>query len=296
MEGNMKRLAIATFEKLPDATDGDRLLLETLPSTIRATALPWSDPNANWAEFDAVVLRSTWDYHLRREEFGAWLDQLKALGVPTWNSPDTVRWNSDKVYLQGLEARGHKIVPTAWAKPGESVHLFDLIQAHGWSEVVVKPSVSASAYETWRIHGTPSATDEARFQTLLTEQTVLIQPFLPEVVSPGEWSILFMGGKFSHAVIKRPRDGDFRVQKEYGGKTEAQDPPEALLKAAERLVHDLPELPLYARVDGIEREGEFLLIELELIEPDLFLEFAPGAAGALASALLERMGEVSQGG
>jgi hypothetical protein len=196
-----------------------------------------------------------------------------------------VRLNADKAYLADLAAAGIPVVPTLRLERGAAVDLGDLLDERGWGEAVVKPAVSASAFRTWRIpHGEAAAAQED-FADLLAGSAVLVQPFLPEIQTRGEWSFLFFAGEFSHAVLKRPRDGEFRVQEEHGGATTAQRPNSELLAQARAVVDHIPGPWLYARVDGVELEGGLALMELELIEPSLFLRHDPEAPARFAAAV-----------
>lgn len=241
---------------------------------------------------EALVLRSTWDYHLRLAEFLAWIDAVSARGIPLWNPPRTLRWNVDKRYLLEVEAHGVPVVPTRHAARGSGVTLSALLREAGWRDAVVKPSISGGAFQTWRARG--EATDDARFDRQLGAMDCLVQPFVPELVSGGEWSLLFFRGQYSHAVLKRPQSGDFRVQEEFGGVASGAPAPAEVVAAAERALAVVPEQLLYARVDGVVRNGGLELMELELVEPSLFLESEPGAAERFASAVSEVLGRASR--
>jgi len=155
----------------------------------------------------------------------------------------------------------------------------------GWREAVIKPAVSASAFGTWRSSTETAFRDQSRLEQLLSAGDVMVQPLLSEVGDAGEWSLVFLGGSFSHAVLKRPAAGDYRVQWEFGGSAVSAAPARRLIADAGRVLAAVPGDALYARVDGVEREGRLVLMELELIEPHLFLGWDDGAAGRLAEAL-----------
>lgn len=219
--------------------------------------LPAAEPvvwGRSLARYDAAVLRSTWDYHRKPEAFAKWVRAQKNL----LNGAKVVLWNMDKSYLKAL---GVPIVPTVWV-PRE------------WKEVVLKPTVSAGAWRTQRLAG----------------GGLMIQPFLPEVQRNGEWSLIYIAGRFSHAVLKRPRRGDFRVQSDFGGSVEAARPSPKTLRAAERALSSVPGRWLYARVDGFLIKGRFLLSEIELIEPSLFLKWGKNAARDFARAIMVESG------
>ena len=211
-------LALATSAKVPGLTDDDRLLALALASEgMRAEPAVWNDPHVDWRRFAGVVIRSTWDYHLQHSAFLAWLDRLDGSGVPVFNAPVLVTWNSEKTYLRDLAAHSVPIVPTRWLERGDRCSLGEILRETGWADVVVKPAISASAHDTWRASAPCSAAEEMKLERMIGNGRVLVQPFLGEVQSEGEWSLLFFGGCYSHSVIKRPHRGDFRVQREHGG-------------------------------------------------------------------------------
>jgi glutathione synthase/RimK-type ligase-like ATP-grasp enzyme len=284
------RVALATQAALPQLCADDRLLIPALAAGgVHASAAVWSDPSVDWTTFDAVVIRSCWDYHLRHHDFLAWVARLERAGVALWNPPAVIRWNAEKGYLRELGERGVRIVPTRWIERGSTDTLHDLLHGAGWDAAVVKPAISASAHETWRTSRDAAARDEARFRALLERGRVLVQPFMEEVVATGEWSLVFIGGEFSHALLKRARSGDFRVQSEHGGSASRGDPGAHVVEQARRALHAGASDSLYARVDGCVVDGELVLMELELIEPLLFLAEHPDAPARLAAALVERL-------
>jgi hypothetical protein len=198
-----------------------------------------------------------------------------------------VRWNANKTYLRELAGRGVAVIPTFW--PEVRFKLRDKMMELGWSKAVIKPRVSATAHQTMLV----SVEDAHRAQPLLEELTDrvggLVQQFVDSVQTRGEWSLMFFAGAFSHAVIKTPKAGDFRVQHDFGGLEENAAPPDFVLQAARRVISSVEGVPLYARVDGVECEGQFLLMELELIEPALFLGTSPTAPDGFASAIAAQL-------
>jgi len=282
-----RRLGFVTCADLRSLTEDDRAAGAAFERQgIEVVPVVWTEPLPG--RLDALVLRSTWDYHLRLPEFLSWVGRVEASGLPLWNPPATVRWNVDKRYLLEVEARGVPIVPTRHAPRGVGRTLSALMRDAGWSEAVVKPSISGGAFETWRarLH----ADDDARFARQLERMDCLVQPFLPELVSGGEWSLLFFRGRYSHAVLKRPAGGDFRVQEEFGGQALARSPSPDVIAAAERALLRAGQVTLYGRVDGVLRNGRLEVMELELVEPSLFLASAPGAADRFAAAVREALG------
>jgi glutathione synthase/RimK-type ligase-like ATP-grasp enzyme len=288
-----RRVALATYAPLPGLSADDQLLLPELAGLgITAEPAVWNDPRIDWTVFDAVILRSCWDYHLQVDAFLAWVARLETSGVAMWNPPHVVRWNAEKGYLHALAASGVPVVATRWVEAGSDVTLARVLADEGWRDAVVKPAVSASAHDTWRI--ATQAIDgeaESRFRAGVERGRVLVQPFLETIEVDGEWSLVFLDGAFSHSVIKRPRSGDFRVQPEHGGSSDVREAPASVRDQAKRALDAAPGPTLYARVDGCVIDGAFRLMELELLEPSLFLATTADAPCRLARAIDRLIGE-----
>lgn len=252
---------------------------------LQAEPVVWDLPDTQWQRFEAVVIRSCWDYHTRLAEFTTWLDRVEQAGVPVWNPPALLRWNADKVYLRDLAERGIPIVPTRWVSQGEETSLADVLDAARWPEAVVKPAVSAAAFHTFRVNRADAQAAAPRFQALVAARDVLVQVFLPEIERTGEWSFCFFGGIYSHAVVKRPQPGEFRVQEAHGGTAEPAHPGPDLVAQAEAVIAALPGPSVYARVDACQVDGRLRLMELEALEPSLFLDLEPLAPDRFAAAI-----------
>ncbi|MEU8223267.1 hypothetical protein [Kribbella sp. NPDC048915] len=281
-----KRLALATSAELAELLPEERPLLDAL----RAAGLDpvvevWTDPSVDWSAYDAVLLRTVWDYYRLYDVFTEWLAQLDKAGVPVLNATDQVRWNGDKKYLLDLRERGVAIVPSQVAA---GACLREVLAGLAGQDVVVKPTVSGNALHT--IRGVAGSPELDRALDELPDLVYLVQPFVPEIQTDGEWSLLFFDGEFSHAVVKRPATGDYRVQESHGGQTTPADPPAEVLEGARAALEAAAgPMPTYARVDGVVVNGRFLLMEIELIEPYLFLPQAPAAAHKLAAAVANQL-------
>ena len=281
-------VAFATARAHAGLTHDDRLAAAACAARgIRVTPALWDDPAVRWASFDAVVIRSTWDYHRRADEFTRWLATLEDVGATVWNPVALLRWNADKRYLDHLAGRGVATVPTAWLTIADESSLERAMDEHGWDDVVVKPAISATAHGTHRVR----RADPAAMQRLLHDDSIhgelLVQPFLREIEATGEWSIIFFGGSFSHSVRKRPASGDFRVQVEFGGSSSLEPASRGVIDAAAAVLDSVDGPWLYARVDGVETDHGFLLMELEMLEPMLFFGSDLRAPARFATALEE---------
>jgi glutathione synthase/RimK-type ligase-like ATP-grasp enzyme len=284
-------VALATYAKLPELADDDRLLAAELTQRgVAVSAVVWDDPAVRWQAFDAVVLRSCWDYHLKTSAFLDWITGVEALGVRMFNPPPVLRWNVDKRYLRDLASRGVSTVPTRFVERASAEPLAEIMRGAGWTDVVVKPVISASAHETWRTSlGAPQPTDE-RFRAANALMPLMVQPYVAEIARDGEWSLVFLGGTFSHAVVKRPRAGDFRVQREHGGSHERVHASMTVVDQAATILAMAPARCLYARVDGCLIDGAFRLMELEVLEPSLFLDAEANAPARMADVLMTELG------
>jgi glutathione synthase/RimK-type ligase-like ATP-grasp enzyme len=287
MLNGKKRIAFATHGDLPGLSKDDRLAVaELVRLGAEVEAAVWDDPGVQWDGYDCVVIRSCWDYHLRAGEFLDWLGRLERDGISLWNPASVVRTNVDKGYLVDLAEAGFPVVPTVRLDPGKPADLERLLAERGWDEAVVKPAVSASAFRTRRLRREDAAAAQAELEEMLGRSGVLVQRFLSEIQTGGEWSILFFGGEYSHAVRKRPKAGDFRVQEELGGCSIPEHPAPSIVEQARAIAGTIPAPWLYARVDGVEIDGVFTLMELELTEPLLFLGWDPQAPARFARAVL----------
>lgn len=256
----------------------------------QAREVAWDEPGVRWNEYDAVLLRSTWNYFHRLSEFLDWASAVEG-NSRLWNPLEVVRWNTHKFYLRDLERRGTPIVPTEYVPAGSSLDLEECLARRGWSAAVIKPAVSADAFATMRAEeGDPAtlASGQRHLQTHLPERDMLVQSYLPTVIEPGERCLVFLDGSYSHAVRKRSLFlGGRHAGPEGVPVPAAEDEKETATQILSRL--DFGPL-LYARVDLLrDVEGTPRLMELELVEPSLFLDEVPGAAARLAAALERRL-------
>jgi len=290
-----RRIALITWSGLPEGAESERLLLPHLAAGgVDAQLVNWSDPASDYARFDLVVLRTCWDYHLRIADFTEWLRRTARV-APVLNALETVLWNHNKFYLHELEAQGIQIAPTVFVAGGGSVGSAsvgseDRARILSWKKVVVKPAISATAHNTWLTEGADFLAD-AELARRMQGAPFLVQQFIPEIETQGEFSFIYLDGAYSHTVLKRPAKGDFRVQKDFGGSAQSCAPPSELLKQADRIAVSVPQVrdSLYCRIDAVERAGKLILMELELIEPELFLGLAEGAAETFADAILREL-------
>jgi len=250
---------------------------------------PWSSPEVDWSSFTHVLIKSTWDYFDFYPEFLVWLDKLEALGVQVLNEVPTLRWNSSKTYLMEIESQGFPCIAGKVLPKGSRLALDPLYSELSADTLVVKPLVSGGAKNTLKLARGAGEGLEKKIGDLLQEEDFLVQPYIEEIVKVGEYSLIFFNEKFSHAVLKTPAAADFRVQHYYGGTIQTLIPSDAMLSSAQALVDRFAKNTLYARVDGVEIDGVFHLMELELIEPYLFLGLSDQAIPNYKAALKKRL-------
>ncbi len=269
--GYERTVCLVTCQKLGGLTVDDQPLVEAFESRGWGVEVaPWDEPDRDWASFSAVIIRSTWDYHLRAEAFHRWLDACEATGVRLWNPPGLIRWNVHKDYLIELTEAGLPVVPTEILRSGESRDLAELLRARGWAEAVIKPAISATAYRTFRASLATAADHQSELDESVADADTLVQPFVREIASAGEISFLYFGGHYSHAVLKQAKAGDFRVQSDFGGTETRFEPESKHLMQTDRIAAEIPQPWLYARIDVVDQGGVLVVMEVELIEPQLF--------------------------
>ncbi|MFD0939357.1 ATP-grasp domain-containing protein [Pedobacter boryungensis] len=256
----------------PTVENEDDSLLRFLKSkNLNIQKVIWNDPQVNWECYDIAILKSPWDYFDLITDFYQWLESLKNKNVKLLNPIDIVKWNADKHYLQDIEKAGLKVTPSIFIDKGQKINLQDYFEKLSTDKIIVKPSVSGGSKNTFKVTAINAEEISTKLNDLLQKEDFILQPFLSEIEETGEWSLLFFGGEFSHALLKKAKSGDFRVQHTFGGTIHPQHPSQHLLATAQQYVNHFAKDCLYARVDGAIVNDEFLLMELELIEPFLFL-------------------------
>jgi glutathione synthase/RimK-type ligase-like ATP-grasp enzyme len=250
----------------------------------------WNDASVDWSRFELAIVRTTWDYTADRDGFVAWAEATARL-VPLENPADVLRWNTHKSYLLELEERGAPIVPTAWLAQGDRADLAALCAARGWDEVVVKPAVAAGSDGVSRVAVGAAARRRGQeaLDALLTQGDAMVQPFRSRITE-GELSLVAIDGRITHAVRKRPSDGEYRVQGQFGGRYARETPSADALALGEWVLDTLGTRLLYARVDLVPADDGTLEVgEVEATEPDLYLELSREGTTALVDAIEHRL-------
>jgi len=250
----------------------------------------WNDVSVDWSRFELAVVRTTWDYTADRDGFVAWA-QATARQVVLENPADVLRWNTHKSYLLELEERGAPVVPTAWLAQGDRADLAALCVARGWDEVVIKPAVAAGSDGLARVAGGAAARRRGQeaLDVLLAQGDVMVQPFRARIAE-GELSLVAIDGRITHAVRKRPSDGEYRVQGQFGGRYARETPTAETLALGAWVLDMLGTRLLYARVDLVTADDGTLEVgEVEATEPDLYLELSSEGTTALVDAIEHRL-------
>lgn len=280
----MIKIALLTCQHWPGALAGEQLFAREFPPQYDVRVEVWNDASVKWSDYDCLIFRTTWDYFNYPAQFAAWLDTIEQLNIKTLNPIQVVKRNQHKFYLQDLQNQGIAIIPTVFIPKGTGLDLSFLAQ-NNWTQAVIKPAISGGSYATRLFSTNEIDKITAEYAEVALERDLLVQPFMPEIQSMGEISILFFNGQFSHAILKKPKADDFRVQSQFGGDYHIYQPDAALVETAAHIIKTFSEDLLYARVDGILKDGVFLLMEVELIEPDLYFSHVPEAKGRFFEAL-----------
>lgn len=261
----------------------DELVINALKEkNLSVVKKDWNDSIFNWETTRSILFRSTWDYFDKFELFKKWFNKTKNKCLMI-NSTETIEWNIDKHYLLDLQEHQIPIPNSEFIKRGSSIDLSQLMQKKNWNEIVVKPTISGAAKNTYRLKKEEIIQFGPTWEKLIYKEDFIVQEFQNNVISEGEVAMIVIGGKFTHAVLKKAKEGDFRVQDDFGGSIAIYNPSEEMVKLAEKCTRILTPIPSYARVDIIwDNLRKLAVSELELIEPELWFRLNPNAAQKLA--------------
>ncbi|WP_440134104.1 ATP-grasp domain-containing protein [Chitinophaga sancti] len=248
----------------------------------------WDDPAVDWTKYDIAILKTPWDYHQKIDAFKAWLDKIESLNIRLLNDYKIVRWNLDKHYLQEIIADGFDVIPSVFLERGWKGGLQPLFETLKTQSVIIKPCISGGSKNTIIVHQQAIAASYEQVVALLADADYIVQPLMNEI-QDGEWSYIFFNGKYSHTILKRPKAGDFRVQQIYGGSIDTLYPTAEEIAHAATYVEKYAKECLYVRVDGLMVNGHFVLMELELIEPYLYLSYGENALENYYQAILAQI-------
>jgi hypothetical protein len=285
----MKQCAILTMDTLDEFVAYDKLLDQPMADCGWQTShISWRKKNVDWSHFDAVIIRSTWDY---QEDAEAFMQVLKDIESKTilLNSLSIAQWNINKNYLREVEQKGAVIIPTIWLEAFDFESVESYFTHFNTEQIIIKPTVSANSDNTFWLKKETFTNDKALLKESLKDRQLMVQPFVPAIIEEGEYSLFYFAGDYSHCILKTPKSGDFRVQEEHGGLLQSITPCKELLTAANKALQTIPEKVLYARIDLVQHQGSFQLMEIELIEPSLYFNLDDQAAPRFAKAFNQWM-------
>lgn len=282
----MKKVVFLTMDSLDGFVCYDDLLIEPLNKLgWSVEKISWRKANVDWNKFNAVIVRSTWDYQTDHLKFLKVLEEIDQSNAHLENSLSILKWNMNKLYLRDLEQKEIPVPPTIWEKhfaAEESEKYFDLLNT---DEIIIKPNISGNADDTFRLKRYDLKKFLPELKYFFNNREFMVQSFMSNIIDEGEYSLFNFGGQFSHAILKKPKEKDFRVQEEHGGILKSINPSEHLLETAKTILDKIEPHPLYARIDLVRIEGnQFALMELELIEPSLYFNMDSESPDRFANA------------
>lgn len=286
----MKKCVILSMDDCSDFAVYDHLLIEPLKNAgWSCDTISWRDETVNWNDYQLVMIRSPWDYQLDCEHFLSVLKTIDESSAHLDNPLEIVHWNINKKYLQELERKGVEIVPTVWRDDIYEHELEVFFNLLDTSEIVIKPCISAGAYDTYRLKRSDIDDVKGELVEKFIQRECMVQPFMSGIVEEGEFSIFYFDGEYSHTILKSPKDNDFRVQEEWGGNLLKVEPEESLKFHAEKAMSAINTSLLYTRLDFVRTPTGFALMEAELIEPSLYFNLDDESAQRYVDAVERRM-------
>ncbi len=286
----MKKCAILTMDNLDDFVAYDKLLDQPMAECGWQTHhVSWCKKNVDWSQFEAVIIRSTWDYQEDAEAFMQVLAEIENSGAVLLNSHAIAQWNINKNYLREVEQKGAKVIPTIWLETFDYSLIENYFNHFDTQQIVIKPTISANSDNTFWLRKEDFQENKDQLEQSLNNRQLMVQPFIPAIIEEGEYSLFYFAGEYSHCILKTPKTGDFRVQEEHGGLLNRITPSDELLAAAQSALKTIPEKVLYARIDLVQFQGQYQLMEIELIEPSLYFNLDEMAATRFSKAFAKWM-------
>ena len=271
------KCALLTISDLSNFQSYDNLIVKPFRNLgWECEFIPWDSISINWDDFEAVIIRSTWDYQQKEKLFFKTLQSIEASTATLYNSLDTVKWNINKRYLLELERENISIIPTKFYDSFDFDIVSQLFSFFNEYKLIIKPCVSANADDTFILEQSKMENLKSVLKNTFSQKNFLVQPFIKNIKSEGEYSLIYFGNRLSHVLLKTPKNGDFRVQEEHGGSLKKINKPESLLiDFGNKVMQTIPYQCLYSRVDVVRDGNNYLLMEVELIEPSLYFNMDP---------------------
>lgn len=286
-----KKVALLSMDSLKNFHTYDKLLIEPMNKLgWIAEEVSWRNEKVDWNDYNAVIVRSTWDYQNDYEKFLKVLEKINNSSAHLENELELIKWNMNKNYLYDLESKGVRIVNTIWEKSFNPDIAYEYFERLNSEEIIIKPNISANADNTFRLSKENLNGHLHGIEKIFAKRDFMVQPFMQNIITEGEYSLFYFNGEFSHAVLKTPKEKDFRVQEEHGGIFKSITPSEEQKAIANNIVNKLSTIPLYARTDLVRtKDNDFALMELELIEPSLYFNRDIKSPERFANAFIKRM-------
>lgn len=285
----MKRCAFLSMDSIADFFVYDDLLHSPLyDAGWTVETISWKKENVNWSQFDVVIIRSPWDYQQDANAFIHRLEEIQS-SSRLLNDLNTVKWNISKTYLKDVQKAGIDIVPTIFSNHLDQTLLDTAFEQFHCDELIIKPVISANADDTFRLSKILTDREFTDYQAVFLDREFMLQPFISNIMDEGEYSLFYFGNQFSHAIKKVPKSGDFRVQEEHGGQLFSVQPDKELLQIAEKTLSSIPSKTLYARLDYVRYQHQYVAMELELIEPSLYFNMDEGSPRRFVDAMVAMM-------
>ncbi len=286
-----KKVALLSMDSLKNFHTYDKLLIEPMNKLgWIAEEVSWRNEKVDWNDYNAVIVRSTWDYQNDYEKFLKVLEKINNSSAHLENELELIKWNMNKNYLYDLESKGVRIVNTIWEKSFNPDIAYEYFERLNSEEIIIKPNISANADNTFRLSKENLNGHLHGIEKIFAKRDFMVQPFMQNIINEGEYSLFYFNGEFSHAVLKTPKEKDFRVQEEHGGIFKSITPSEEQKAIANNIVNKLSTIPLYARTDLVRtKDNDFALMELELIEPSLYFNRDIKSPERFANAFIKRM-------
>lgn len=270
--------------------EGEALLRDELARrNIQSEREVWDRGIDGWEKYDALLIRSCWDYHKRPGEFKQFLKQLKQLETTIWNKPEVLQWNMDKIYLNELNEAGFPIIPFRFYERGELPDFEAVMEEEQWEAVIVKPRIGASGHEMFMIDSSNIDSIRSEIETVAREKGLFLQPYVKTIKEEGEWSFIFFDGQYQFAIHKQPGPDDFRAHNHRGGTYRHAEPRPEWIDHVQSLVDRFPKDCLYQRMDGVIRDDQLVLMEVEALEPSFYFSYYPDGAKALADVIKTKL-------
>ena len=281
----MPKCAFLTMKDLSNFECYDNHLLEPMNKNgWECYFIPWDKAKMDWNYFDLAIIRSTWDYQDKINEFLKVLTDIDLSNCILQNSLNLIKWNIDKTYLETLSQKDVKIVPSLFFDKFSYDKLKKSFSHFSTDKLIIKPCISANADDTFVLKKGRYLNNLPQLEHLFRNRKFIVQPFIQSIIDEGEYSLIFFKKKHSHTLLKKPKKNDFRVQEEHGGILQLiTNPDEKMLKIAKSIIDKLPNKSLYSRIDLVRNKKNFLLMEIELIEPSLYFNLNPEAAHTFSS-------------